>query len=461
MRPPLSLLPAALLSVLAACGGGGGGTSAPGNPAPAPAPDQSVRAAFPKLATVKVRAVAGTWVALTETPRRLTDIVVPERHLRIATGATPIVWQPPAGWSLIDFALHPSREITAVLADGATLRFVRLDRNGQLLAQAPFDDPQVATDPYFGPPGSIRDRRALSPWKTRDAARIAPVGEEIVLALRSGANAVLAYRLDGGYRPRWRTLVEPGVYLSADMTKSGSHDPFDGLENHWQVFLDADAQGRVVVAAATAMERTDLPEGHARQFGEALPAGFTNGVLVTALGADGQRLGMVPIDTVEKSELHALRWSGDTVLLAGRVRTARLADGAGWDGWLARVRPGPGQPLSYRRVDVDRGDVIFDVAQLADGRVLVAGSTAYTQNPSGESVSEESAPLLARVDPQGTAVSRIALGAGPRGNQVRSLAAWNARWLMGGFENAPGTHSADADPALLTADGYVRETAAD
>lgn len=452
------LLIPALLSMLAACGGGGsaGGNPPPQPPSPPPPPPaEPVQAAYAKLAAVKVRSGGDTWVALTEVPRRFTDIVIPERQLRIGG----VTWQPPAGWSLVDFALHPSCAITAVLSDGATLRLVRLDRQGQVLSQAGFDDPQVALDPYFGDANSIRDRRALAPWKTRDAVRIAPVGEEVALALRSGANAVVAYRLDAAWHPRWRTLVEPGVHINAGVPTTGTYDPFDGMENHWQLWMDADGEGRVAVGVSMSTARTELAEGHARQFGEALPATFTDGMLVTSIGADGRRLGMTPLATAGKSELHALRWAGDTVLLAGRVRTSRVADGTGWDGWLARVRPGAAQPLSYRLVDVDRGDVIFDVAPLADGRVLVAGSTGYTQNAGGESVSEAAAPLLASVDVQGAGVRRIALAPGPRGNQVRALAGWNANWLLAGFDNAPGTHSADGDPALLTADGYVRETA--
>ncbi|GGX74060.1 hypothetical protein GJV26_14225 [Massilia dura] len=460
-RPQLPALLIVSLSMLAACGGGGGAAPAPGGnqPPPVPPPAVPVSAAYPTMAAVKTRVAADTWATLIEVPRRMADVVVPDRQLRIGTAAGTVAWQPPAGWSLVDFALHPSREITAVLSDGATLRLLRLDRQGTVLAQTGFDDPQVALDPYFGPANSIRDRRALAPWKTRDAVRIAPVGEEVALALRSGANAVVAYRLDGAWRQRWRTLVEPGVHLEASHLLGGTHDPFEGLENHWQLWMDADAQGRVVVGVSMSMHRTELAEGHARQFGETLPAGFTDGVLATSLAADGRRLAMTPVATAGKSELHALRWANDTVLLAGRVRTSQAADGTGWDGWLARVRPGEARALSYRLVDVDRGDVIFDVAQLGDGRVLVAGSTGYTQNAGGESVSEATAPLLARVEEQGTGIRRVTLAAGPRGNQVRSLAAWNANWLLAGFDNAPGTHSADGDPALLTADGWLRETA--
>ena len=101
--------------------------------------------------------------------------------------------------------------------------------------------------------------------------------------------------------------------------------------------------------------------------------------------------------------------------------------------------------------------MILDLLPLDGSAVLLAGATGYTQNPGGESVSESSAPLLARFDTATGATSRIALTAGLRGNQVRALGSYRARWLTGGMENVPGTHSADADPRLLTVDGYLRE----
>ncbi len=440
-----------LLAMLSACGGGG---SAGTGHTPLPAPPETVSVALPGLAVLKVGASADHWVAMAGTPRAIADVTIPERRLRIGAAT----WQPPAGWSLVDFALHPSGETSAVLSDGATLRLVRLDRRGQVLVQVPFTDPLVANDPTDAAAGEIRERAALAPWKSRDAARVAPVGEEVALALRGGGNAVVAYRLDGAYRPRWRTLVEPGIYLDAQRPTSGSFDPFEGMENHWQVFMDADAQGRVAVGVAIS-SRAELGPAHARHFGEALPVGMVDGVLVTVLAADGRRSPAIALDNRDKAELHTLRWWDDSLLLAGRVRTGRPADGSGWDGYVARLHAGNRQVLAYRLADVDRGDAILDAVPLADGRVLVAGATGYTQNPGGESVLDASLPLLARVDLATGAVRRIPVAAGPRGNQVRGLAPWHGKWLLAGSDNVPATHTEDADPARVTADGYLREMA--
>ncbi|HYD93863.1 MAG TPA: hypothetical protein VEC01_00960 [Noviherbaspirillum sp.] len=450
-----TLAAAALPGALAACGGGGGNAGGGVDPAPQP-----VRRALPGSAVMKVRAFAGGWVALAEKLRPLANVTTPERHLLLAdgTGAQTATYRPPEGWSLLDFAVHPSTDISAVLGTNRAVRLVRLDRLGRLLAQADFADPLAATDPYMGDPLQIRDSGALLPYGTRDAARLAALGEDVVMALRTGRNAVLAYRLRqsvAGVQTGWRTLVEPGVAIGAIGLTSGTFDPFGGLDNQWQVFLDVDAGGAIAIAVN--LNLTELLEGHGDYFGQALDPSVTSGALVTRLDAGGRRIGATLIDTVQKSEIHALRWIDGRVVVGGRVRTEQRADGGGWDGYLAVVPAGGAALQKATAVDVERGDVIFDIAPLGGGRMLLAGASAYLQNPAGGSISEEAAPLLAVADAQGRITQRIAVAAGPRHNQLRSLAPWNGDWLLGGMTNGPGTHSADGNPGLLFADGYVRQ----
>lgn len=453
----LRALPAVLAAaMLAACGGDT--NTLP--PSPPPAQTPMVSLAKTGTALVKLRTEGAVWVALTEKPHGFMDETIMERRLAISdgAGAETYSWTPPQGWTLVDFALHPQREISVVLSDGVSLRLVRLDGSGKQLATQDWRDPAVAQDPFFGRPGDVRDRSAMAPMKTRDAVRLAPSGAHLGLALRSGGNAVVAYRFDyagGRFTQRWRTLVEPGIYLDGVRPRSGSYDPFEGSDNHWKLAMDMDARGRMAVGVLVS-PRSDLVFAHRQAFDESLPGGLTDGVLLTVLDERGARARALAIDNRDKSELHTLKWAGDTVLVAGRVRTSRSADGAGWDGYVART-DGASSVLSYRRVDVDRGDVILDLLPLDGNAVLLGGATGYTQNPDGESVSEASAPLLARFDTASGATSRVNLAAGPRGNQVRALAAYRAHWLVGGMQNVPGTHSADADARLLTADAWLRE----
>ena len=139
--------------------------------------------------------------------------------------------------------------------------------------------------------------------------------------------------------------------------------------------------------------------------------------------------------------------------------TARVRpDGGGWDAFAASMTS-DGVAEFYRRVDVDHGDALFDVAMLPSGRYLALGTTGYVQNPSGASISEETQPLLVLLDTEGSAMQRISVADGPRQDQLRSIASLNGRWLIGGMRNGPGTHSGDGQPALITADGFLLEMA--
>ena len=101
--------------------------------------------------------------------------------------------------------------------------------------------------------------------------------------------------------------------------------------------------------------------------------------------------------------------------------------------------------------------MLFDIAPFAGGRFLVAGAAGYSENPNGASVSEQTTPLLALLEANGALAQRIDVSAGARQNQLRSIAARGNDWLIGGLVNGPGTHSGDGNPALITADGFVRE----
>ncbi|MFG6430682.1 hypothetical protein [Roseateles sp. LYH14W] len=445
---------AAALALLTACGGGGGSAGGAIDPPP-------VQLATPGLSVTKLRAGTTSWVALVEKARSPEIPTKPERQLLISQAdgrSRQLAYLPPDGWSLLDFARHASGEISLLLASDRELRLQRLSAIGQLLRDQPFVDLLVATDAFIGDPLSARDHQSLLPHYTRDAGRLAAIGEDVALAFRSGRHAVvlhrLAYTAAGGFAKQWRSLVEPGVFIGGRFLTSGSFDPFKSLDQQWRVALDADAQGRIAVAVS--LDFTDLLDGHRQHFGEALDPAVANGLLLSQFNGSGQRLGTALIDTRQRSELHALRWVGEQVAAAGRVRTLQTPEG--WDGFLALVPAGATAAWAYRVLDVDAGDVVFDVSLRSDGRLLVAGSSGYTQNPLGASISEEAKPLLGLLSADGQWQQRITLAAGPRHNQLRAIASRSdGSWLLGGMENGPGTHSADANAALLTADGYLRE----
>jgi AraC-like DNA-binding protein len=443
-----------LTATLTACGGSasiGGGFE----------PPPPVSIATPGVAAVKLRTSAAGWTAMTEKLRPLANVAMPDRRLVIKReGSTSsAAYAAPDGWSLIDFAMHPSQDMTVVLATNTAIRLVRLDSQGRVLKQTDFADPLAATDPFVGDVLVIRNSQSLVPFATRDAARVAAIGEDAALVLRTGRNAVVAYRLGysatAGFITQWRRIVEPGVTIGGIGLTSGTFDPFGGLDNQWRVTMDVNAEGQIAVAVAIGL--TEIVDGHSQHFNEPLDPAIGNGVLLTQIAPNGARMTTTVVDTVKKSEIHAIRWVGDTVALAGRVRSEIVPDGTGWDGYVTLVQPATRRVTAYRTVHVDRGEVIFDIAPLSGGRLLVGGSAGYIQNPSGGSISEEATPLLAVLDAQGRLIRRVPFAAGPRHNQIRSIAGWKGNLLIAGFDNGPGTHSADSNPALLTADGFLEE----
>jgi hypothetical protein len=196
---------------------------------------------------------------------------------------------------------------------------------------------------------------------------------------------------------------------------------------------------------------------HSDYFNE--PIAASTGVLLTRVSTqDGRRLGSTVVDTKQRAELHGLRASSHGFALVGRVLSEVRPDGTGWDAFAASVAQ-DGSLDAYNVVDVDRGDVLFDIAQLNSGRYLALGTTGYVQNPAGESISEVAQPLLVLLGPDGALVQNLGFPGGPRHNQLTTIVRGAGGWLLGGMVNGPGTHSADTDRALLVADGFLRERA--
>ena len=437
----------ALLLVLAACSGEP--TLRPG----------AVDLAVAGQAITKVR-TAGSQVVLLE--ERLTSILEdgPQRTLSLlqSDGHTLHSYSTPSGWSLVDFALHPSGDISAILTTATDVRIVRLDSNGSIRSDQPFLDTAAATDAYFNYAGGIKNDGALQPVLMHDAARLVPLGESLIVVLRTGRNAIVAYRLDpdrsGAYTRSWRTLVEPGSSTFLVGITTGSFDVFGQLQNHLRIFVDADSN-TLAVGVVNSPQRNFTFRAHAEFFHE--PITDSNGVLLSRVAiANGERLGSTAVQTRNLAELHGLRAIPGGFLLVGRVLTEIRSDGSGWDAFAATVKQ-DGSAGPFNVVDVNRGDILFDIASLPNGKYLGLGSTGYTQNPSGASISESVQPLLVLLNPDGSMAQDLNYIGGARQNQLTTVAPLNGSWLLGGMVNGPGTHSGDADHNLIKADGFLRE----
>jgi hypothetical protein len=410
----------------------------------------------------KVRTVGKEIVVLEE---RLNSIFEdgPQRTLGImqSDGHAVHAYTPPPGWSVVDFAVHPSGDISAILTTATEVRIVRLGPNGLSRSDQLFLDPSSPTDPFFNYAGGIRNDNALQPALMHDAARLAPLGESLAVVLRTGRNAIVAYRLDpdvsGAYQSSWRTLVEPGSSILAEGITSGSFDVFGQLQNHIRIYVDvgADTPATLAVGVVNATTANFTFRAHSEFFGE--PIAASAGALLTRVASsDGHRVGSTVIDTHDRAELHGVRATPGGFVLVGRVLSEVRSDGSGWNAFAAFVAR-DGTPGPYSLVDVDRGDVLFDVAALPSGRYLAMGTTGYIQNPSGESISEAARPLLVLLNSDGSLAQNLGYIGGARHNQLTTIAPLNGRWLLGGMINGPGTHSGDADRKLIVADGFLRE----
>ncbi len=232
---------------------------------------------------------------------------------------------------------------------------------------------------------------------------------------------------------------------------------FGQLENHLRIYVDVDAQApaTLAVGVVNAQMQNFTFRAHAEYFNEPITA--STGVLLTRVAtADGRRLGSSVIDTHDRAELHGVRATPEGFALVGRVLSEVRSDGTGWNAFAAFVGR-DGTPGPYNVIDVDRGDVLFDVAALPGGRYLALGTTGYVQNPSGASISEAAQPLLVLLNSDGSLARNLAYIGGARHNQLTTIASRNGQWLLGGMINGPGTHSGDVDRGLIVADGFVRE----
>jgi len=425
-------------------------------------PTTHVNLAVTGQTVTKVR-TSGNEVVLLE--ERLNSIFEdgPQRTLAIlqSDGHTAQTYMPPPGWSVVDFALHPSGDISVILTTAKEVRIVRLDPKGSIRSDQPFLDSAAPTDPFFNYAGGIKNDDALQPALMHDAARLAPLGESLAVVLRTGRNAIVAYRLDpnssGTYQRSWRTLVEPGSSILGIGITSGSFDVFGQLQNHVRIFMDVDADTPATLAVGV----VNLPlssftfRAHSEFFSD--PISASKGVLLTRVAADdGRRLGSTVIDTHDLAELHGVRATPRGFMLVGRVLSEVRSDGSGWNAFTALVGR-DGDQGQYSVVDVDRGDVLFDIAALSSGRYIALGTTGYTQNPSGASISEAAQPLLVLLNADGSLAQNLGYTEGARHNQLTTITPLNGRWLLGGMINGPGTHSGDADHALIVADGFLRE----
>jgi hypothetical protein len=98
---------------------------------------------------------------------------------------------PPADHHLPNVASHPSGELTVLTSSPSGYRLSRTRADGTALGVHDVEAPAIDADPAARHAGAPTGPITAG---TRDAGRIAAIGEEVVLATRTARESVIAYR---------------------------------------------------------------------------------------------------------------------------------------------------------------------------------------------------------------------------------------------------------------------------
>jgi hypothetical protein len=411
----------------------------------------------------KVEAAPGGFLVLLDPPQSLrVDWGFPRRELRKVDETGAVAWKLSSApdHELLDFAAHPSGEVTALFASNAGYRLTRLSPQGdprgeQLLVDAAIDA-DVPAKTAGGPSSQIE-------IYSHDCGRVAALGEDAVVALRTGRHSVITHRLSfqaGAFASRFRSVAFPPYPISDFALQGGTYDTFGAVQGQLHVHLAVGPEGVVYVGARYAeLTASRMAKAIQDVFGQTLDTDpdFLDSY-VTRLSPEGARLGVSVVGTERPDEIFGLRAVEGAAWVLGRNELWN-DQGTGFDALVARVDAVTGDVL-VRALDVQLGDIAFDLARAPwpGGGVVVAGASGYAQNPNGASITEASAPFALWLR-QGD-VTPLPLPSGPRHNEALTLLPLpDGRLLVGGMVDGPGTHSADGDPSLLRADGFLRELA--
>lgn len=384
-----------------------------------------------------------------------------------ASGIADRTFEAPADSFLADFCVHPSGEISALLVVGSerSVSLVRLDGSLSPLSITPVHDPEVPDDL---PPDPSSDQAMpmdlFVNGLATDAARIAPVGEDVAFVVYSSRYSVIAYRASyttGAWSAPARTLVEPPLYLAIFLPTGGSFDTFGAITNGYRAYLDTDEGGNAYVAVWGHPVKITA---HVNTFHDGLtplhpeiPHGSDADVLVTRLDRDGKRAWSRVVGTENEDEPYAIRAAHGEVAVVGRARRFFGDDNTAWDAFVS-VSTTSGTLVGSRAVPFDASSIFLAAAARPDGTWVLGGSDGWSQNPDGLSIGNGNKLLVELASVNADPV-RKTLPAGPRHNEVRTVSLDGRSIRYGGHEDGPSMHTGDADHALITATGVLGSVA--
>jgi hypothetical protein len=436
---------------------GGGSPPAPDAESPLPA-WSSMR--VPERSVARLAVAAGRVVLLEETLTGFDHVAPGPRLVRAIDrrSSTEVSWQPEGAARIADAAAHASGAVSvAVVDDENRISVVGLGADLVPRATLQLVDDQVGLDPPADPAGNLG---LFASGATAESVRIAAVGDDVVVAALTWRNSLVVYRLhlgDVGFELRGRTLVEPPAPLIPFLPIGGSFDTFTAIVAWFRPYLASDADGNAYLALWTNPRRIML---HRQVFGDGLlplptdPGGHDSDVTVTKLAPDGTRLWSRVIGTRFEDEPYAIAASANEVVVTGRSRRNPGNDNTQWDPWLAAL-DGGGARLASRTLPFDASGILLAVDVDGSGAITAGGSDGWAQNPEGLSVFAFGAKLLFTLPSADGAPTRVAVPAGPRHNEIRSIAIGPEGVWYAGHEDGPLTHSGDGDPGQIRSTGVV------
>jgi hypothetical protein len=403
-------------------------------------------------AVIKVLPYAQGFISLQETLQPQYLVTQPKRELIWLSTDLQVLssFTPPATWSLIDAAVHPSGEVSAALInlditrshllEIKVLRF-RLDGSIIELLLEPLPVAGERTR-YF--PASL------------DRIRLEAYHEDLYVVARWEYNEVEAFRIgfsNGNYMVKWQTQVEPDAYAGSIGIIGGGYDNFHQGDRYFFVYTGVDTQGNLYVVVPS---HEDLLTSHDAKFNDNLladadPGTYDWGVaILTKLSPTGERKYSKLHGRLTNKRLINFRVGEGSLYFIGRVKTGSEPDS--WDAWLLTADAATGIKKQESQIDFNGGDMFWDVSPLSDGGAVAVGSTGYVQNPGGLSVSDARQAMALVIDGHGKATREIVLPQGPpeRGSEAMFIRFGGKNsMIIGGVHNAPGTH------AEVYCDGFI------
>ncbi|MCE7993684.1 MAG: hypothetical protein HEP71_16990 [Roseivirga sp.] len=298
-------------------------------------------------------------------------------------------------------------------------------------------------------------------YATDDRGRLVVYNKSVLVAIRPEDYSTRLYALNtDDLDIKWSTLVEPGQSITGYGMTGGSYDTFEQLAHPYIVFVDVDERGNAYVSVPALFGSSVYH--HNRHFGENLAhvgesfvsAGFETDALVTKISPEGERLYTVVAGTADPDECYGIKVENGSFYLYGRTAKPASTSGYQWDAYVAKFNSDDGNATFRKSFDVNQSEIIYDLAETESGELLVVGSTGWSQNPLGYSVSGTACKLLVHLDAFGDVKREIELTPGQRHNQIRTIQYHDERIWLGGWENGPGTHTGDTNPNLVFADGF-------